>query len=55
MRERVETAGAPCRDSKQVFYSFYKLARGSRGGGPELVLTYGEKSICTAAGFQRTR
>ena len=50
-----DTTTAPCKNTNQVFYSFYELPVGAVGGGPELLLTYGAKSICTDATFVRTR
>ncbi len=46
---------APCKSAGQAFYSFYKLPEGQRGGGPELLLSFDSKSICTAATFAFTR
>lgn len=50
-----DTTTAPCKAAGQAFYSFYKLPTGSLGGGPELLLTYGPKSVCTEARFAHTR
>lgn len=50
-----DTTTAPCKNTKQVFYSFYRLPRSAVGGGPELRLTYGDKSICSEATFVFTK
>jgi hypothetical protein len=46
---------APCKSANQAFYSLYKLARGARGGGPELLLSFDEQGVCTRAEVVQTR
>jgi hypothetical protein len=46
---------APCQEDSQWFYSFYHLPSGSRGGGPELLLTFSAGGLCTDASWRYTR
>ncbi len=50
-----DTVTAPCSSTDQVFYSFYVLPTGTRGGGPELVLRYDERRVCREARVIQTR
>lgn len=51
----LDTSAAPCTSTDQVFYSFYVLPPGARGGGPELVLVYDESQVCREARVVLTR
>lgn len=46
---------APCSSTDDVYYELFKLAKGSRGGGPNLVITYDEDAFCTQASVRQTR
>jgi hypothetical protein len=46
---------APCERDGQVFYSLYRLAAGSVGGGPELLLTFDDHRRCVTAVVRQTR
>lgn len=52
-REEMRAQPAPCTSGTDLFYSFYHLPQGWRGGGPELLLRFqGER--CIAAEWQLT-
>jgi hypothetical protein len=40
---------APCEHNGEWFYSFYKLPDNMLGGGPELLLHFGNDDLCTSA------
>jgi hypothetical protein len=46
---------APCQKSSDWFYSFYHLPEGWVGGGPELLLGFDDKGICSSAGWMFTQ
>lgn len=46
---------APCESEGQGFYSLYRLPTGWVGGGPELLLTFDAKNVCTRAEIRHTQ
>jgi hypothetical protein len=46
---------APCQDKSDWFYSFYKLPKNYRGGGPELLLKFGKNDVCKSATWTFTQ
>ena len=50
-RERI----APCRADDDLVYSFYRLPKGTGGGGPELLLQFDQKGICIRALWRMTQ
>lgn len=46
---------APCNRIGQVFYDLFKLDKGARGGGPELLLTYDSSAKCSEAKITFTK
>ncbi|MCX5842251.1 MAG: hypothetical protein NT022_00615 [Deltaproteobacteria bacterium] len=51
----VSIMAAPCQDKSDLFYSFYKLPKNYRGGGPELLLKFGKNDVCKSATWAFTQ
>jgi hypothetical protein len=46
---------APCQDDQDLAYSFYSLPAGWAGGGPELLLQFDQRGMCTRALWRNTQ
>jgi hypothetical protein len=53
--ERPVWARTPCTQASRIQYSFYYLPKGYGGGGPELILSFGQDGTCTSAAWLRTQ
>ena len=51
--ERVRTA--PCQADEDLVYSFYRLPKGTAGGGSELLLQFDQNGICIRALWRMTQ